>query len=260
MSVDGVEREVLQRHSLPSIGGVARPAALGYRPDMTLPVSDHYKAGRGEAYQASFSKAEFYRRYQVELYFRPHVTPADTVLDFGCNDGLFLSCLPVARRIGVEVNPAARARCVSADIELHEDISTVPGEAVDVAISNHCLEHTLAPFETIRQIHRVLKPGGKLVLVLPFDDWRSPIQRNWRPNDPDNHLFTWSPMNIGNLLTEAGFQVERAEHTHCALSNKLKPIRDIFGDTAFRFAANLLSRFKKRSEVVTVAFKPVGKA
>jgi len=33
-------------------------------------------------------------------------------------------------------------------------------------------------------------------------------------------------------------------------------IRDIFGDTAFRFAANLLSRYKKRSEVMAVAFKP----
>jgi SAM-dependent methyltransferase len=256
--VGGIERKVLQGYSFTSIGGVARPAPLGYRPGMTLPVSDHYKAGRGEAYQASFPKAEFYRRYQVDLYFRPHVTPADTVLDFGCNDGLFLSCLPVAKRIGIEVNPAARARCVSRDIELHEDISTVPSEAVDVAISNHCLEHTLAPFETIRQIHRVLKPGGKLVLVLPFDDWRNAVHRNWRPNDRDNHLFTWSPMNIGNLLTEAGFEVERSEHTHYALSNKLKPIRDILGDTAFRIAANLLSRYKKRSEVVTVAFKGGG--
>jgi hypothetical protein len=63
-------------------------------------------------------------------------------------------------------------------------------------------------------------------------------------------------MNIGNLLTEAGFQVERAEHTQYALSNKLKPIRDIFGDRAFRAAANLLSRLKKRSEVTAIAFKP----
>jgi hypothetical protein len=61
-----------------------------------------------------------------------------------------------------------------------------------------------------------------------------------------------------HLLTEAGFEVERSEHTHYALSNKLKPIRDILGDTAFRIAANLLSRYKKRSEVVTVAFKGGG--
>lgn len=222
---------------------------------MPLPVSKHYRAKRGEAYQASFARAEFYRRYQVDLYFRSHVVPSDTVLDFGCNDGLFLSCLDVARRIGVEVNPAAREKCVLPEIEMHADISAVPDAAVDVVMSNHCLEHTLAPFETVSHLHRVLKPGGKLVLVLPFDDWRSPIHRNWRPSDPDNHLFTWSPMNIGNLLTEAGFRVERAEHTNYALSNRLAPIKSVLGDKAFRFAATLLSRYKRRSEVVTVAFK-----
>lgn len=222
---------------------------------MVLPVSQHYQSERGRAYQVSFAKAEFYRRYQVDLYFRHHVAPSDTVLDFGCNDGLFLSCLDAKRRIGVEVNPAAREKCVSPDIELHADILEVPDEIADVVMSNHCLEHTLAPFETIRQFHRALKPRGKLVIVLPFDDWRSPIHRSWRPNDPDNHLFTWSPMNIGNLLTEAGFQVEHCEHTQYALSNVLKPIRDRLGDKALRLAANLLSRYKKRSEVVAVAFK-----
>jgi SAM-dependent methyltransferase len=222
---------------------------------MNLPVSKHYQAERGEKYQASFAKADFYRRYQADLYFRGHTTATDTVLDFGCNDGLFLSCLDAKRRIGIEANPAARARRVSEEVEIYADISAIPDATVDVAMSNHCLEHTLVPFETLRQIHRVLKPGGKFVLVLPFDDWRNSVHRIWRPKDRDNHLFTWSPMNIGNLLTEAGFQVERAEHTHYALSNKFKPIRDIFGDRVFRVASNLLSRYKKRSEVIAIAFK-----
>jgi len=223
---------------------------------MNLPVSSHYQSDSGELYQARFANAEFYRRCQVELYFRRHTKPEDTVLDFGCNDGLFLSCLEAKRRIGIEVNPAARAQLVSSDIEVHEDISAVPDEIIDVALSNHCLEHTLAPLETLTQIRRVLRPGGKLVLVLPFDDWRSPIHRNWRPNDPDNHLFTWTPMNIGNLLTEAGFSVEESKHTQYALSNKLRPVRDKLGEKAFLFAASLLSRYKKRSEVFALAFKP----
>jgi SAM-dependent methyltransferase len=226
---------------------------------MNLPASNHYKSDSGERYQASFADAEFYRRYQVELYFRGHTTADDTVLDFGCNDGLFLSCLEAKRRIGIEVNAAARAQRVSDDIEIHEDISAVPDDSIDVAISNHCLEHTLAPLKTLKQIYRVLKPGGKLVLVLPFDDWRSSIHKNWRPNDPDNHLFTWTPMNIGNLLTEAGFSVQRSEHTQYALSNKLKPILQFLGEQAFLFAANLLSRYLKRSEVVSLAFKTESK-
>jgi SAM-dependent methyltransferase len=221
---------------------------------MVLPVSAHYQDERGAAYQASLANAEFYRRYQVDLYFRHHVKPADTVLDFGCNDGLFLACLTAARKIGVEVNPAAL--CAFSDIEMHADISAVSDEAADVVISNHCLEHTLAPYDSLRHLYRVLKPGGKLVLVLPFDDWRSAIHQSWSPANPDNHLFTWSPMNIGNLLTEAGFRVESATHTQYAVSNKLAPILRIFGDPAFRLAAGFLSRIRNRSEVVALAYRP----
>ena len=223
---------------------------------MVLPVSHHYQNERGTAYQASLAGAEFYRRYQVALYFEGHTNPSDTVLDFGCNDGLFLNLLPAKRRIGVEVNPAARALCVSPDIELHANIGDVPDGVADVAISNHTLEHTLAPYESLRQIRRVLKPGGKLALVLPFDDWRGAIHREWKAGNPDNHLFTWSPMNIGNLLTEAGFRVESARHTQYAVSNKLAPVLHFLGDDAFRLASGLLSRLRKRSEVVAIAYRP----
>lgn len=225
------------------------------------PVSEHYKGQTGADYQARLAGAEFYRRYQVDLYFREHVGPDDTVLDFGCNDGLFLRCLPCGHRVGVEASTAARAKCETAGnetgiaVELHDDISRVGDHSIDVVISNHCLEHTLTPYDILCNLHRVLRPGGKLVLVLPYDDWRSPIHAEWRSNDPDNHLFTWSPMNIGNLLTEAGFTVERAVHTQIALSSKLKPVLDILGDGAFRFAAGMLSRYRRRSEIYAIAHK-----
>jgi SAM-dependent methyltransferase len=146
---------------------------------LALPVSPHYLSDRGEHYQKRAGSVAFYRRQQIELYFRGHTTGEDVVLDFGCNDGLFLASLEAKRRIGVEVNPAARRQLVADDIEVHADASAIEDGVVDVAISNHCLEHTLTPFETLREIYRVLKPGGKLVLVLPFDDWRGNANDRW---------------------------------------------------------------------------------
>ena len=226
------------------------------------PISPHYLGQLGEQYQQlRLSGVEFTRHYQADLYFRKHVGPEDTVLDFGCNDGMYLRWLNCRHRIGVEVNPAARAECerqsalTNIRVELHDDISDIPDSSVDVVISNHCLEHTLTPFEILRHLHRVLRPGGKLVVVLPYDDWRSAIHRRWKPQDPDNHLFTWSPLNIGNLMTEAGFEVERAVHTQYAFSPKLKPLHDRLGDRAFRLASSLLSRYRRRSETYAVATK-----
>jgi SAM-dependent methyltransferase len=74
----------------------------------------------------------------------------------------------------------------------------------DVVISNHALEHTLAPLEELRELRRILKPGGRLVLWLPLDDWR----RQSKPHeDINHHLYTWTPLLLHNLLDEAGFEV-----------------------------------------------------
>lgn len=61
-------------------------------------------------------------------------------------------------------------------------------------------------------------------------------------------------MNIGNLLTEAGFKVEASRHTQYAINNRLEPALKLLGRRAFLATAGLLSRYKKHSE--TVAFKP----
>ncbi len=52
---------------------------------------------------------------------------------------------------------------------------------------------------------RVLKADGRLVLVLPLDDWRR--SRRFHPDDRNYHLFAWTPLLIGNLVTDAGFRV-----------------------------------------------------
>lgn len=45
-----------------------------------------------------------------------------------------------------------------------EDIP-IPGETVDYAFANMCLHHVESPPEAIREMARILKPGGKLVIT-----------------------------------------------------------------------------------------------
>jgi len=138
--------------------------------------------------------------------FQPFVKPTDTVLDFGCAGGSLVAGLTAARRIGVEINDVARAAAVAQyGIEAYRSLAEVADGSVDVVVTNHTLEHLASPYEALLQIRPKIKPGGRLVIVVPIDDWRA--QKRWRPGDINRHLFTWTPLNLGNLLDEAGYAV-----------------------------------------------------
>jgi SAM-dependent methyltransferase len=135
--------------------------------------------------------------------FVDDVKPSDSLVDFGCGNGALLARINAARKIGVEVNPAAREAAARRGLKVAASADAVPTESADVVISNHALEHTVNPLEDLRALHRVLKPGGTIVLWLPLDDWRS--QRRYE-KERNHHLFAWTPLSLGNLLEEAGFE------------------------------------------------------
>ncbi len=133
--------------------------------------------------------------------FRPYVGPADIVLDFGCGGGYLLAGLNCAQRIGVEINDAARREAERLGITVYKDIGDVPDESVTVIISNHALEHVECPLYTLRALLPKLKPGGKAVFVVPHQGPHEP----YTPGDPNQHLYTWNPLTLGNLFAAAGY-------------------------------------------------------
>ena len=138
--------------------------------------------------------------------FRAWIRPSDTVLDFGCGSGALLSALPGTTKIGIEIGEEAREAASELGLVVHDDLSDVTDGSVDVVISNHALEHVAYPLNELRNMRRVLKTGGRAILVVPIDDWRN--QRAPNRTDPNHHLHTWTPLLFANLLVEAGFEVE----------------------------------------------------
>jgi SAM-dependent methyltransferase len=171
----------------------------------TTHVGRHYQGSLGDAYYGWQQQLAELGAEIDRFKFAPHVGPGDTVVDFGCGGGAMLASLPAARRIGVAPNPAARAAAAARGLETLASAADLPESVADVVISNHALEHTLAPWDELRALHHALRAGGRLVLWLPLDDWRR--QRRHDTADDNHHLYTWTPLLLGNLLDEAGFQV-----------------------------------------------------
>lgn len=171
--------------------------------------------------QREGSRAEDGQRRRAR-YFADITKPSDVVLDFGCGTGAILANLPSARRIGIEINEFAAAEARKRLDTVYPSLGDVPQSSVDAAISFHAMEHVPNPYEVLCEISKTLKHGAKFRLILPYDNVLLNSQhRHWTPNDKDMHLFCWTPLHIGNLLTAAGFQVTETKLSPMSQSLRL---------------------------------------
>jgi SAM-dependent methyltransferase len=222
--------------------------------ERTHSVGRHYRGELGERYfgwQGAGGELEA----RIELSkFEALVAPTDTVVDFGCGGGWLLELLPGAERIGVEPNPAARAEGERRGLRIVESAGELADASVDVVVSNHALEHVLAPMNELAELHRILRPGGRLVLWLPIDDWRR--QRGPRAGDPNHHLYTWTPLLLANLLGEAGFEVRECRVVAHAWPRYYRQLFPRLPRPAFDLLARVWARLVLRRQAMAVAVKP----
>jgi ArsR family transcriptional regulator len=127
--------------------------------------------------------AEEWERLRTELYGARFTTaallallPGDWVVaDLGCGSGTVAAELAgaVARVVGVDASPemlraaAARTRGL-ANVELREgDIAALPldDESCDAALLLLALTHVPAPDRALAEMARILRPGGRAVVV-----------------------------------------------------------------------------------------------
>jgi 2-polyprenyl-3-methyl-5-hydroxy-6-metoxy-1,4-benzoquinol methylase len=212
--------------------------------------SEHYEGEAGKRYFAYQNENGNLGGRLNATKFAPFVRSSDRVLDFGCGGGWLLRELSAAGKIGVELNPVARQQCVANGVAVVPEVQSVEG-LVDVIVSNHCLEHVPYPIEALRQLRSKLKSGGRLVLVVPIDDWRS--QRHYLPADLNHHLQTWTPLLMGHTLTEAGFKVDRIDVLTSAWPPRVAKLHAILPAWAFELACWAWAVLRRRRQLIAIA-------
>ena len=156
----------------------------------------------------------------LELFkFAEFIKPTDTVIDFGCGGGYLLNLLPGKVKIGIDINPNAFSIIESYGVKAYREPSEVPNEIADVIITNHALEHVFNPFEVLQELYKKLKHNGLLIIVVPSEQAHDDNYQ-YSPDEPNHHVYTWTPQTLGNLVIYAGFYLEKAESIrHCWVGN-----------------------------------------
>ena len=160
---------------------------------------------------------EEYFKYQFEIgrfggwanltKFSKYIHPRMKVLDFGCGCGHLLANVNCKEKLGVEINPVARAEAEKSGIRTVASTSEIGDGWADVIVSNHALEHCEHPLQELQALLPKVAPGGIAVFVVPCEA----IKNKYRRDDPNHHLYSWSPMSLANLFAAAGFTVVESQ-------------------------------------------------
>ncbi len=173
--------------------------------------------------------------------FAEHISSNSSVLDFGCGGGFLLKNMKCGTKVGVEINPSAAETARKNGIEVFGSVAEIPDGYVDVIISDNALEHTLQPLEELKALYRKLKAGGKIVFVVPC----ASISYRYKPGDVNHHLYSWSPMCIGNLFTEAGFSVIESKSYIHKWPPKYRFIAKVGGRRLFEIACRIYGKIER---------------
>ncbi len=87
-----------------------------------------------------------------------------------------------------------------AAIDIVGDIEHTPfkDEEFDTVVSTQVLEHVRRPWLVVKEMHRILKPGGTVVLTAPFL-----VQHHGHPDD----YFRYTTSGIKSLFEDQDFEV-----------------------------------------------------
>jgi len=84
----------------------------------------------------------------------------EVIYDLGCGANKTLD-----KSIGIDILPGSDI------VSSIDDLPMIKDESVDTIISRHSLEHLSDPIKTLNEWRRILKVGGKIVVILPDDEF-----------------------------------------------------------------------------------------
>lgn len=201
-----------------------------------------------------------YYKARAELarkrYLRDHLPEGITdkkILEFGVGLGQNLFCIPEMIRTGYDISNFAVKFCKTKRIIATTNLNRITDNTYDIVLSVHMLEHVDNPLETLRVMHSKLRKGGKLILITPLDKLKK--KGNWElDEDINQHLYTWTPQLMINLLTKAGFTPIENNIIPTFAYKTLLPFRHL-GLTAYDWATRLAGMIKRDRELKFVAMK-----
>jgi SAM-dependent methyltransferase len=124
------------------------------------------------------------------------VAPGARVLDVGAGDAPYRELFAHAEYLTSDWQHSVHEGARRADIVASADALPVEDASVDAVLLLQVLEHVPEPARVLEELHRVLRPGGRLVLTAPLA---------WELHELPHDYFRYTGPGLEHLLARAGF-------------------------------------------------------
>lgn len=125
------------------------------------------------------------------------------LLDVGCGNKPYqILFTHVSSYVGLELDTPNNRQTKPAEIFYDGIEFPLSDASFDTILCNQVLEHVFSQKDFVAELLRVLRPGGTLILTVPF---------LWPEHEQPNDCLRYTSFGLRNLLEQRGFCVERQE-------------------------------------------------
>ncbi len=129
-----------------------------------------------------------------------------TVIDVGCGSAPYRALFAHATYIGVEVPAASQHGSAKSGADVLYDGRALPfaDASANFVLCNQVLEHVFEPAPFLRELHRILRPNGRVLMTVPFV---------WDEHEQPYDFARYSSFGLAYLARKAGFEVVESRRT-----------------------------------------------
>jgi len=165
-------------------------------------------------YEVRFSENEKLMKDKVwrelcEQFFQKYISNEDTLFEIACGFGEFSRHIRAGKKLAVDMNPAVK-NILPKEIEFHlgsaESFPQIASASIDVCFTSNFFEHLMnkqAMDNVLKEVLRVLKPGGKFIMMQP--NIKYAYGAYW---DFYDHHLPLSHLSAAEGLQKCGYQIQ----------------------------------------------------
>lgn len=128
----------------------------------------------------------------------------DRVLEIGCGFGVLLKKISSKRKIGIESNDFAIEECKKRGLLITKlDVDKglpFKNDSFNTIIMNEVVSHLKKPLFVLKECHRILKNGGKIIIT-------APVRSIFFHNISETHLTEMTVKEARQLIQKSGFVI-----------------------------------------------------